>query len=54
MLSLFLNILFVSIVGGWLVLLFLFEYGVMVHLLLLLAAIIYVLKLFGEEWKRSG
>jgi len=54
MLSLLLNILFVSTVAGWLLLLTLFDDGAMVHLLLLVAAIIYVLKLMGKEWKRCN
>ncbi|MDN3724150.1 hypothetical protein QRD02_07130 [Aequorivita sp. SDUM287046] len=54
MLTLFLNILWITIIGGWIVILTLFEHGITVHLLVLLAAIIYVLKLMQEELTKSG
>ena len=53
MLSLFLNILLVSTIGGWVVILTLFDDGIIVHLLLLVAAIIYIVKLMGKEWEKS-
>lgn len=45
------NILLVVILGSW-ILLSLFDQGSLVHLLLLLAAIVFVLKLMEQEWKR--
>jgi len=53
MLTFFLNILWISFVGGWLIILTQFEHDAAVHLLLLLAAIVYVFKLMSEEWKKS-